>query len=556
MPLELLTAIFSFCRYPIRPKDSGYKLWWKSLILVCRLWHDVIVSAPTLWTEIIFDRFKLTELMLSRSRRASISICFDFDRKFRGVSRCSKAVSLALQDHLDHTAEIDLSGPMFNMLNIVDLLRRPAPRLGTLRLVGHGSERRPLSTYGDELFKADLLGDTAPQLRTLYLSGICIPLESPILSSPNLIHLSLVEICVSANFSAEQLVHALGTLCRLEYLSIGFSTEGPPRLPGTTIYPPPLPNEPIVLPVLTDLTFRATARFTATVMQNIAIPPETNVSLDMLPSKVARPFLPRYIGYDSTSTPWSTLYVKQFPSHLEIAAHAEYSFDVFTRRNRNLVQSTPQAPDDRTRRLLITAHDVDIDRLQYTILAQMFGCMPLGDVRALILHAQTDMDVDGLRSDAVGQWKVNRSLSYTVPQWRSILSPFKSVVSLDLWRHRRSTLRDIVLAMEPFDPFLDAHVDPMALQEQRPRLMSSLKHLAVHTHDRSGLGMGGRVGTSKVNASPITNIFVWWRSTLDEDLRLELEDYIVDGEVIDEEDLDGWMEQREKANDLIWKVLM
>lgn len=508
LPGELLASIFDLCRTePIRGKDEGYKAWWTSIVLVCRQWRDVLLDSPLLWTGILFHRIDLAELMLQRSKNAPISIYHDFSLDYTHSAGHEDAVQYALEHHIYHAGEVDLSAPTLTFFDIAKLLRKPAPELTTLRLICVGG----IGTgYTKGLITRDLLAESAPRLRSISLRGICIPLDSALLS-PKLCHLSLNDILPQQSFSAEQLVYLLRDLPLLETLRIQYSREGAHSFTEKQIEAYPIPEAPIVLSKLSTLAFCATTKYTVTVMRNIVIPPCAKTTFQILPSKVVSSFLPHYIGIDPDMTPWRSLYIYCQPYGLEILAYTDNDENGCV-KNGTVPASRVNREDNASFSLfaLAKAH------MQYRILSQILNNMPLDNICSLMIEIPDTKKFD---------------IPFDMADWNSLFAPFKSVVSLKVWDYNEND--DVPFAIEP--GLRNRAVDELEDYDDAEPRFTTLKHLHLHLAARPLIEPGS--SRSSLGNVPWFNELVDYRRHFG----MPLDTYTIDGRRVLEEELDEWL---------------
>jgi hypothetical protein len=136
------------------------------------------------------------------------------------------------------------------------------PALTTLILVSN-DEMAPV-------LPDSFLGGSAPRLRRLHLGGIPFPgLGKRLLSTTDLVTLSLWDIPHSGYIPPETMVASLSTLTRLEQLDFRFRSPRS-RADRETRHPSPLTR--VVLPVLTLLRFKGDSEYCEDIMSRIDAP--------------------------------------------------------------------------------------------------------------------------------------------------------------------------------------------------------------------------------------------------------------------------------------------
>jgi hypothetical protein len=114
------------------------------------------------------------------------------------------------------------------------------------------------------------LGGYSPRLREIWLTGIPFPgLGKLLLSTTDLVRLSLLDIPHSGCISPEAMVASLSTLTRLEILDLQFRSPRP-RAERENRHPSPLTR--VVLPALTWLRFQGDSEYWEDVMSRIDAP--------------------------------------------------------------------------------------------------------------------------------------------------------------------------------------------------------------------------------------------------------------------------------------------
>ncbi|KDQ11517.1 hypothetical protein BOTBODRAFT_451314 [Botryobasidium botryosum FD-172 SS1] len=214
LPTDILLVIFqharaSFARdlpFPYYSRNHDLLAFPRLLLAlssVCRLWRDFITQhCPTLWVRPPMASITLLKLFLGRCKEAPIEIEFDAQK---GGTHFSERISL-IRSHINHCKDLHISFPRDGgTQEAVGLLRdfSPAPHLETLDLRRKRNTRRPNLVH----HLPGLFAGVAPRLREIYLSGICIPLDSPFFRG--LTYLKLHCIDYSNHGSIHQLFHIL-----------------------------------------------------------------------------------------------------------------------------------------------------------------------------------------------------------------------------------------------------------------------------------------------------------------------------------------------------------
>jgi hypothetical protein len=156
---------------------------------------------------------------------------------------------VAVLEHLDRICDLRLSVTGSQLETIAMAMQKPFPMLARLHI---------FSRDGDELvLPAEFLGESAPRLQEITLSGIPYPsLPALLLSATDLVTLSLRNIPPTAYISPEAMVACLAMLTRLKTLHIEFQSATP--------RPDPIPQPPVtrsVLPALTEFEFQGASEY-------------------------------------------------------------------------------------------------------------------------------------------------------------------------------------------------------------------------------------------------------------------------------------------------------
>ncbi|THH07771.1 hypothetical protein EW146_g9206 [Bondarzewia mesenterica] len=396
LPTEILTEIFLLCAdEPVRGESRGYRVWWGSIMRVCRHWHDVAARSASLWTNIVFTPYQLTELMLQRSLSAPISIYYNFAFDYVTTAMDEDAVILAL-GHLPRARDIEIHGPMLLIHDLAKRMVKPAPELESLCL----RNMKAGLGLGLKGVLPDLLGGVAPRLRRLSLSGTTIPLSSPILT--RLTHLSLDGIPASASFSSEQLQTCLRVLAlHLQELLICFDNgDLPVAAPLSEMGAGP--TSLICMPELTVLTLHATVQFVSDLVDHLVIPFDARMKIVLSPPLISGPLVPGFMDPVSSADRtrlWHSVIVFFGSYGIELLAYT--------------------SADYKHAYVHCSAHPLQ----QANVLGNICGLLPFRDVYALRIEVS---DVARRAQENTGHRK------YTRAEWRSIFSAFTNVRKVEL----------------------------------------------------------------------------------------------------------------------------
>jgi hypothetical protein len=158
--------------------------------------------------------------------------------------------------HPSRVCEINLHRLTSSQLQqLVPAMQERFPALVHLMLHFGGDYGRPAPAPA---LPDGFLGGSAPRLKSLRLHSIPFPaLPKFLLSSTDLVHLTLWDIPRSGYISLKAIVACLAALANLKALSIGF--ESPLSLPDPEIRHPPLTRT--ALPTLTRIQFKGVSRY-------------------------------------------------------------------------------------------------------------------------------------------------------------------------------------------------------------------------------------------------------------------------------------------------------
>ena len=259
LPGDVLLEIFN--HYVAEADKENGSEEWQTLVHVCQKWRYVVFRSPV--------RLNLRILCLGRiSVREKLALwpplpIIIAQYGSSSSKRCEDNIIAAL-GHNDRVSKIEFIVPGSLLERVWEAMQKSFVALKDVDLTAY-EDRAPVVSDS-------FLGGSAPDLRYLRLFRIPIPLpvlRKLLLSSPNLVTLSLLGIPHSAYFSPEALMVAcLTTLTGLKQLSIGFESplsrpprEGRHRTPTRS-----------VLPALTDLTFNGVSEYFEDLVTRIDAP--------------------------------------------------------------------------------------------------------------------------------------------------------------------------------------------------------------------------------------------------------------------------------------------
>ncbi|TFY52760.1 hypothetical protein EVJ58_g9831 [Rhodofomes roseus] len=105
LPLELLTEIFEFV---LPPRCEHHEEWSiTTVLLVCRLWHDLAVSSPTLWTSIAGNMpLQVLQVYLRRSCKSPLVVV----ARAETFGAPQDDLLSTLVPHFDRVGHLDIHG--------------------------------------------------------------------------------------------------------------------------------------------------------------------------------------------------------------------------------------------------------------------------------------------------------------------------------------------------------------------------------------------------------------------------------------------------------------
>ncbi|KAH9971501.1 hypothetical protein BGW80DRAFT_1460462 [Lactifluus volemus] len=301
LPDKVLLDIFEFCLSDDWPPRE---MVWPKFVHVCQRWRYIIfASSLRLDLRLLCtDRTPVRE-MLDVWPPLPIEIHY-----FSVDSQVEDNVMAALE-HRNRVRGISLRGKAFPLENLVAVMEEPFPELESLSLHKGGTVPVLPNTF---------LGGSAPRLRYLSLAGIPFPtLPQFLLSSNDLLYLSLLKIPHSGYISPEAMAMCISALTSLRYLSIGF--ESPASHPDpTNRRPPPLTRA--VLPTLIDFDFRGVSEYVEDLMAQIDAPLLHRLEIlfsNQLVFDIQQ--VPRFIGHAPALTmPYNSANIRIYADHVEM----------------------------------------------------------------------------------------------------------------------------------------------------------------------------------------------------------------------------------------------
>ncbi|KAI9447012.1 hypothetical protein F5148DRAFT_743376 [Russula earlei] len=252
LPDDVLVEIFHFYA-----NQSILTNEWHTLVHVCQRWRHVVFASPrrlNLRLEYTGERPMSEMLDVWPVLPVEMNHALELSNSWENV-----AVALE-SEHRHHICQINLPRiPISHWERFTAAMQKPFPELTYLRF---RVEDNTVASLPDSF-----LGGSAPLLRELRLANCPFPgIPKLLLSTNQLVVLSLFNIPYSGYISPQDLVTALSAMSRLETLHLQFQV---PRYPATRP-PPPLTRS--VLPALTELTFCGVHEYLEDFVAQIEVP--------------------------------------------------------------------------------------------------------------------------------------------------------------------------------------------------------------------------------------------------------------------------------------------
>ena len=268
LPEDILLEIFDF--YRLDEVQSQYNLWglrereylwvWHRLAHVCRKWRHVIsMSTRRLDLRIVCTGGAPFETILGFWPTLPLWVQY----RNLGAKILPNNVIIALR-RLHRVCGIHLVLPSLLIGPIVEMIQEPLQALEDI-LISVG-----IATGPPVVVREALLGGSAPLLRQMTLDGIAFPFQEirqVLLSTKNLVELSLSNIPNDVYFSPDDLVTGLTTLVQLKRLVVRFFS--PTSSPLASMTRPP---QRTTLPSLTYLRFRCETEYLEEFVARIDLP--------------------------------------------------------------------------------------------------------------------------------------------------------------------------------------------------------------------------------------------------------------------------------------------
>ena len=253
LPDEALLEIFDFYLYGNECKDE-----WHPLVHVCRKWRNAIFGSP-----------RRLNLRLYCTGSTPVKEMLDIWPPFPIIVDGSYCPSSSMDNiiaalgHNDRISEVEFGQNSSSLWEHV-LAKMQVPFPDLIRL--HFESKNKTAPAVPDVF----LCGSAPRLRSLRLDGILFPgLRKLLLSTTDLVDLSLSNIPHSGYIAPREMVCCLSALPRLKTLSLNFQSPRSRPDPGSRYRPPATRS---ILPALTDLQFTGVSEYLEDLVARIDAP--------------------------------------------------------------------------------------------------------------------------------------------------------------------------------------------------------------------------------------------------------------------------------------------
>ena len=182
-----------------------------------------------------------------------------------------KSITAALC-HLDRMWQVELYVKSSMTRSLAEMIQKPCQALENISITVEDAIGTSMPVHNE------FLGGSAPQLKEIKLDGVFYPfpqLRQVLLSTNNLVELTLSKIPNAIYFSPDDLVPSLSTLARLKSFSVGFYFTASHPPPNVT-HPPP---QRTTLPSLTSLDFHGASEYLEEFMARINSPALSKITI-------------------------------------------------------------------------------------------------------------------------------------------------------------------------------------------------------------------------------------------------------------------------------------
>lgn len=272
LPSELLSLIFEWTGGNYWPYNSPF-----TISRVSKLWRDVALNTPRLWTNIRLGPFdQLSKIRLGRSKSLPLDIIIVLERN----TTIPRPSSTTPPPHIDRWRSLELLPGYQGRATsgeVMPWLRHPAPHLQVLHIqIDHEETARADIGYRDFDFDKEIFKGGAPLIHELSLQGLFVPFTMPIYTG--LTKLRLCDLMFTIDLTVYQMLAAVATSPLLEDLYIGeIDTPDDFRIDGPFLSSP----LDIHLPHLTSLFLGSMcASLMKCILGSVTIPPTSLLDLE------------------------------------------------------------------------------------------------------------------------------------------------------------------------------------------------------------------------------------------------------------------------------------
>ncbi|KAH8982476.1 hypothetical protein EDB86DRAFT_3086141 [Lactarius hatsudake] len=270
---DVLLEIFDSCR---KGQDSGWSTFtvawgWHRLVRVCQRWRQLVFESPRrLNVQLPCTHGIIVRTNLDFWPPLPIAIYYEYNR----LSVDDQDSLFAALEHPNRVSQVDLclTGPLLE--EVAAEMEVPFPALRRLTLQWEDEEPPALPN--------GFLGGSSPCLQYLHLECVLFPaLPALLLTTTDLVNLSLHDIPPDGYISPEAMVACLAALPRLESLVIKFQSE---TSRPDQIHPPPATRT--VVPSLLTFKFDGCGEYLEDLVARIDSPQLHHINIyyfDQLP---------------------------------------------------------------------------------------------------------------------------------------------------------------------------------------------------------------------------------------------------------------------------------
>ncbi|KAF8123761.1 hypothetical protein EV363DRAFT_1403625 [Boletus edulis] len=374
LPTETLQDIFIH-----RARDYHYRhLYprksvpsWVNVSYVCRHWRNVALESPTLWSYLFIISQRWTEVLLARSKQASLKIRVNLVYLLYTfpVLSCVGMVMNQVERIQELLLYLPASFDHSQVTQVLSKLSSRAPRLRNLDI----TVEDPSGEWPSLLFDGD-----PPALRTLRLAACAVPLYSFRLSA--LTVLRLVDVPVQFQQDMEEFLAALSRMQDLKHLHLYHALPSATGFLSSAVFK--AFQKKIDLTHLSRLWIGAPLSTTVTLLSCINIPLKTRVRLEC--NSEPNSSLDHYALLRSLL---AQRYKDQAPSSPTILSLIVQSTErratlTFSPRQRDTTSITYEAWD----RDIPLHIELDHSMVDEDVISGICSSMPLSNVRTLSVH--------------------------------------------------------------------------------------------------------------------------------------------------------------------------